>query len=400
MGTKRALAPFVRNITDALPDGPLLDVFAGMGAIAEALSSKRPVWLNDIQNYAAAFARARFQTSGSQISVHDALDLLSSSYNANYSSLAQKFAVELRLEEEVIASGRAARVVSWRRRRNSIHNRPGGRAVLSRFRGSAPPVYQMFARSYSHGYFTLRQSMEVDSARAAIDAALQKRAICTKEKDWLLLALARAVRKSAFTTGHFAQYLTVSDRTLHRFQKVAARSVWNIFLEELGELRGLAIPSGSASNRVYRTDATTLLKRLQRSGMRPAIVYADPPYTADHYSRYYHIWESLVLYDYPSLSGKGRYRPDRFQTPYSIKAIVGDAFAEFIGAARALDATLVLSYPGNGLLHEAGRSPRTLLKAHYPKVEQFSIDHQHSTMGASDGKAKSVVTEHIYVGTL
>ena len=377
-----------------------MDVFAGMGAIAEALSDRRPVWLNDIQSYAATFARARFQTAGPQLSVHDAVDLLSPDYNTNYCALARTFAAELRIEEEVVRSNLTSKVTSWRRQRASIHARVTGRAVLSRFRTTAPRTYQLFTRSYSHGYFTLKQSAEVDSARAAIDMALRRRAISIKERDWLLLALARAIRKSAFTTGHFAQYLTVSDRTLPRFRKVAARSVWSIFLEELDGLSGLSVPSANSSNRVYRADATTLLRRLRHSQKRPTVVYADPPYTADHYSRYYHVWESLVRYDYPSLSGKGRYRPDRFQTPYSIKASVGRAFTNFIAAARALDATLVLSYPANGLLHQAGQSPRALLKAHYPKVRQFSMDHQHSTMGASDGKAKTAVIEHVYVGTV
>jgi adenine-specific DNA-methyltransferase len=153
MGTKRTLAPMVRDVVESLPDGPMLDVFAGMGAVAEALSSERAVWLNDIQHYAASFARARFQSVGPQLSIHDAIDLLSVSYNANYRVLAQQFARELRLEDEMIQNDRITQVSDWRKTRTSVHAQPGSRAVLTRFRRAAPRTYQMFTRSYAHGYF-------------------------------------------------------------------------------------------------------------------------------------------------------------------------------------------------------------------------------------------------------
>ena len=49
------------------------------------------------------------------------------------------------------------------------------------------------------------------------------------------------------------------------------------------------------------------------------LVYADPPYFEEHYSRYYHVLNTLCLYDYPSLAvnpqthefSAGRYREDR-----------------------------------------------------------------------------------------
>lgn len=32
------------------------------------------------------------------------------------------------------------------------------------------------------------------------------------------------------------------------------------------------------------------------------VVYADPPYTRDHYSRYYHTFETICLRDVPEIS--------------------------------------------------------------------------------------------------
>ena len=36
--------------------------------------------------------------------------------------------------------------------------------------------------------------------------------------------------------------------------------------------------------------------------MKNKIVYADPPYTRDHYSRFYHVLETISLFDSPIVS--------------------------------------------------------------------------------------------------
>ena len=74
-------------------------------------------------------------------------------------------------------------------------------------------------------------------------------------------------------------------------------------------------PEGNAKwrkgNRTFRREAIRLLQELPQSKTRPSVVYADPPYTRDHYSRYYHLLDTLLLYDYPDPVGKGQYRLDR-----------------------------------------------------------------------------------------
>ena len=89
---------------------------------------------------------------------------------------------------------------------------------------------------------------------------------------------------------------------------------------------------------------------LYKRNERPAIIYADPPYTSDHYSRYYHLYETLLLYDYPSSEATGRYRPDRFFSRYSIKTEVEAAMDRLIADCAKIGSRLVLSYPERGLL--------------------------------------------------
>jgi adenine-specific DNA-methyltransferase len=131
---------------------------------------------------------------------------------------------------------------------------------------------------------------------------------------------------------------------------------------------------------------------------RPRVVYADPPYSAAQYSRYYHVLETLVLYDYPESSGAGRYRGDRHQTAFSKLGSVEGAFRDVIRSVAAMDAALVLSYPSNGLLYEVGADPVQLLQDHYKVIEVLSTGTaRHSTLGGAPGRAKSCVEEVIYV---
>jgi adenine-specific DNA methylase len=83
--------------------------------------------------------------------------------------------------------------------------------------------------------------------------------------------------------------------------------------------------------------------------------YADPPYTIDHYSRFYHVLETICLYDYPRLEEmnkkelgkvvmKGLYRSHRHQSPFSIPSQVESAFVGLFERTSQHNCPLLLSY--------------------------------------------------------
>ena len=60
--------------------------------------------------------------------------------------------------------------------------------------------------------------------------------------------------------------------------------------------------AGSLSQHHARPTASRNARRLPRSSSAQkgvAVIYADPPYTRDHYSRFYHVLETLCLRDCP-----------------------------------------------------------------------------------------------------
>jgi adenine-specific DNA methylase len=84
------------------------------------------------------------------------------------------------------------------------------------------------------------------------------------------------------------------------------------------------------------------------------VVYADPPYTRDHYSRFYHVLETICLGDHPKLSrsnlnggqmvSRGAYREDRHQSPFCIRSQAPSAFDELFKLVADRRANMVLSY--------------------------------------------------------
>jgi len=83
-------------------------------------------------------------------------------------------------------------------------------------------------------------------------------------------------------------------------------------------------------------------------------IYADPPYTRDHYSRFYHVLETICLNDYPTVSknkakgkinfSKGIYRESRHQSEFCIRSQAPKAFDDLFRLSREKDKVLILSY--------------------------------------------------------
>ncbi len=148
-----------------------------------------------------------------------------------------------------------------------------------------------------------------------------------------------------------------------------------------------------------RRDALRIWPELRRRGFRNGVVYADPPYSKDHYSRYYHVLDTLVRYDYPQAIGKGRYRPDRFVTPFSLMTKVASSFDRLARGVASTGSALILSYPSNGLLaqHE-DVDLAALLRRHFRTVTlAIQKPSVHSTLGARHGEHTREVEELIYV---
>src|SRR5262249_54233650 len=141
--------------------------------------------------------------------------------------------------------------------------------------------------------FGLLQSIEIDSLRYSIDEAVRVGILTYDHSLWLLLAILQVASHLAASPGHFAEYLKIRNgSTMKRIGKLRRRSAWTQFLKEVERLHPLGSAKWRTGNRVFCSDATTLLAKLHSLRRPPRIVYADPPYSRAQYSRYYHVLET------------------------------------------------------------------------------------------------------------
>jgi adenine-specific DNA-methyltransferase len=397
MGTKRRLASAVAEVVALAPSGPMLDLFSGMCAVASEVTPARQVWCNDVQRFAAEVAAAFFTSTDGPRSSEELVKRVSVEFLRNVGALNARFVSERSVEMAALDSvdaGRISRTDALSPNIAASSSLACERAVLSRFPRRFP--YRLFTITFSGGYFGLSQCIEIDSIRFAVDHLLHHRVIGRDQHRWMILALCQAACKVANTTGHFAQFLKVKKSNVDRFVRQRRRSVWSEWQDAIRGFRPLGSKTWRRRNRAFKCDALSLLKSLHRTRRKPSVIYADPPYTNDHYSRFYHLYETLVRYDYPEAIGIGRYRPDRFRSAFSLRTRVAGQIEQLIESCSVIGAELVLSYPEDGLLKNSKELIPSILMKHYSRYEAYQVDHFHSSLGGSKGFEKRPVVEIIY----
>jgi adenine-specific DNA-methyltransferase len=401
MGTKHRIADAVADVVVAQGEGPVLDLFSGVSALGRELVGERTIWCNDIQQFAFNVCAALFTSDNNgQLSLEQ-IGKCRSYFDGNFAALASTTTQDLEAEDRAISANDHTSISELCR--TLIMKCEGEAARSVRYRLAKTPLefpYRLFTVSYAGGYIGLRQAMEVDSIRYAIDKCYANNEIDTECRRWLIIALCHTMYRISNSTGHFAQYLTIKPNNGYRFSLNRQRSAWTMWRASFDDLVPLGKPEWRARNRAFCEEATSLLGYFINRDEKPAVIYADPPYTADHYSRYYHLLETLILYDYPDISGKGQYRSNRYYSNFSIKTKAKGAFAELVATAAKLESTIVISYPEQALLPDAREFLRSLLGSHYRNSGVAAeISHQHSSLGASKGQEKAAVTEILYFGT-
>ncbi len=389
MGTKRPIAPRVRRLVEDIePKGRVVDLFCGMGSVASCLAPSYPVVANDALTFTGALARARF-TNQPRTRLAEALERLRPIYRAHAEELIRDRRRRLREETSAIDGG-------WQSLREYMESAPhvGNSRHMTKMAREARASrgagrYSLATLYFSGGYFSTRQSIALDAIRRAIDAGPRA------DRDWLLSAWLSAAATVINAPGHTAQFLKPRDaNSYERVSRAWRRDVWEIFKDRLAEIAPIGTVAWRSRNEVRTSDAVRLLRSDLR---RVGLVYADPPYTKDHYSRYYHVYETLYLYDFPASSGVGRYRDDRFYTSFSVATRVKEAFTKLLCALKRYRVPLILSYPNDGLLVKTGTDIMALLDEHFRSVTVETFAAQHSTMGASKGPQRKRATENLYV---
>jgi adenine-specific DNA-methyltransferase len=134
-----------------------------------------------------------------------------------------------------------------------------------------------FSRNYGNKFFDNNVAKQIGFIRQDIED--NKKKLSDKEYNILLTTLIYNIDRLANTVGHYEAYI----------KKPIARK--NLILKP--------IDAKSYTNvDIHREDANKLARNLHAD-----IVYIDPPYNSRQYSRFYHIYETLIKWDKPKLYG-------------------------------------------------------------------------------------------------
>lgn len=387
--------------------GTVGDVFAGTGSVAAALIQERSVVTCDVQEYSrvlcSAVLAAKLETKHCSSIVAE----IDGPFLRRLLACVEPLA---KWEEDRLASESPQQIAdllespTLATREHQVgpeEHEAAASASEKRLRdaGLWDSPETTVSRLYGGVYFSFRQA-------AVLDAALRVGNLPQHEtlRDSLVAVALSTASSVVNTVGkHFAQPIrprAKSGEVKTGLLKVVARDramdalkTYQIWLHRYASL--YPIPRAKAT--VVRGDFHDVLTT---HGREMSVVYADPPYTRDHYSRFYHVLETMCLRDNPRFSSvtkegsasvsRGLYRADRFQSDFCVRSLAPAAFDKLFKTAREQDSAVVLSYSP----HESGDGthPRvvsqeqilSIARLYYPRLEiQYITGSTHTVLNSS-----------------
>ena len=349
-------------------NGRICDLFSGSGTVSRYFAHSRPVTAVDIQEYSRALCSAVLMPARFPFTGHEMVSRIKAS---------KKYAVLLDTFEPLLSYERAATEKAKQDDIGFLYDLIANGSIIVAEKGYPPKsqelssaiqcslqlldkaglsnsVDTMVTRYFGGLYFSVEQAISIDAALDYFYSQINDASM----RNSLLAALLSTTSEIVNTVGkQFAQPLQVLDKNgepkrklLKKILNDRAVSFWDSFAEWVDAYSVLE-PTPFSSHEALCLDFRDALKQLQQSDI--SVVYADPPYTRYHYSRYYHVLETICLRDLPEISptfaggthlSRGIYRESRHQSPFCIRSKAGEAFCHLFAGVAELKVPFVLSY--------------------------------------------------------
>ena len=347
--------------------GAICDLFSGSGTVSKYLLHTYDVISIDIQEYSKVLCEA----STSFINLQTPVDILIENIKRHHMTIeiTDAFKPLVTYEKECLVSAgqgsihhlyeiiECGSLYIYEHEKLSDLSEVLGKAIKT----SLDNLYSnsnialedsMICRYYGGLYYSYKQAVDMDCIAHWVFE--QEGVLRTKA----LAALLSTASDLVNTVGkQFAQPLKVRNSKgelkrslLAKILKDRSEDVYITYQRWLNYY--LSIGQTQHKHIVICDDYIAALERLKNLPL--AAVYADPPYTRYHYSRYYHVLETICLRDNPKVTttfpnGKGGisraiYREGRHQSPFCIKSEAEEAFDKLFQKVKELNVPLVLSY--------------------------------------------------------
>ncbi|MBY6852995.1 hypothetical protein FDF01_11900 [Clostridium botulinum] len=326
MGSKTEIIKFIEYGINMIHrnNQPICDLFAGSATLSGALRGKCDIISNDIQSYSEILAKTYLNTYSwdEYPTIEQLCDIAQERVERFNNEFHQfnnfNYNVEFDLDEFNRLEKEQQQLINFEGLENFDD-------------------YYLYTKYYSGTYWSYNQCVWIDSIKYVADQYKHIEPLY----DSIISSLMYAMAYNSQSTGHYAQYRDATTiRSMDDILIYRRKSIREFFVRKFTELTETF---NDTNNREFTTsslDYMDCLNNLEEG----TLVYADPPYCFVHYSRFYHAIETLIRYDYPDVAHKGRYREDRYQSPFCIKTQVNKAFQSMFNIIKDKKLDLVLSY--------------------------------------------------------
>lgn len=405
LGCKASFTPAIKAAIDEVDPsgGRLVDLFSGTGSVGAALGAFREVTTVDVQEYSRVLCSAVLSPP-----VLSQADIKGVVARALHDEIAKQalWCLQPLIEHERECIDAAAigdfnalveliefppLAVHATSEFETPSTRLGDatREVIRRFHETElwQSAETTVSRYFGGLYFSFTQAAMLDAMLSVADSSDEQ------SRNTLKAAALSTASQLVNTVGkQFAQPIRPRNKSgdvkpslvkiVQRDRSLDTLELYRIWLGKYA-----ALPRAIGRPQALRED---YLDAIAQNASSFSVIYADPPYTRDHYSRFYHVLETMCLRDNPEISqvmkdgelipSRGAYREERHQSDFCIRSTAPAAFEALFISAREHDLPLVLSYSP----HEAddGTHPRVvsmnqivaLARAHYDRVEFRVVD--------------------------
>lgn len=359
LGNKESICQDIFDVLNmnAPENGICVDLFSGTGAVSRTMSQRGNVIAVDVQEYSRVLCSAMIEEHAGAFEL---TQKFLESCERRYLMLKDVYRPLLLVEEDSLGKalqgefGELVDIVDhgcllpeYR------HYQPEWLAEAAfqvddrREKTGLLYADDMAARYFGGTYYSYKQALKIAAIRGA----------CSDmgSDETLLAGLLSAASLCASTIGgQLAQPAKLCDkegsfkaRTISKLLAYRANDIQKVYEQSVARMKSLAMPR--LGNRAIRSECVEYLQKLD---FEPAAIYADPPYSRYHYSRYYHVLETLALNDSPEITNnpatkqpsRGIYRASRYQSPFSMRTYAHDAFESLFRETAEKTTLFVLSY--------------------------------------------------------
>lgn len=230
---------------------------------------------------------------------------------------------------------------------------------------------------FNRQYFSDDNAKKIDAIRDQIEKWKNDNLISVEEFYTLVYSLLNAADFIANISGTYGAYLKI-------WRPMALKDM-KLLLPEFYD--------NGRNNEIFKTDANRLISNISCD-----VLYLDPPYNERQYASYFHVLESLAVWDKQELKGKtGQRDYSKQKSSYCLKKEAAKSFENLITTAKAK--YIVLSYNNEGIIsrEEILRilENKGEMVEYQTKYRRFRTekDNEHRKYKECDDK----VIEHLYI---